>query len=73
MKRFYLVLIILCLAVGLQTGCKTVTTAADSDTDAYQMDRSDNSFSKIRPRDPDSESMGLSSKSRDIEKNLGIQ
>ena len=59
--------VLLLLFAGPISGCKS--NGAKS---TYQMDSSGDQFSKVRPRDPDSESTGLSSRSREIERHLGV-
>ena len=57
------------LTASLFSGCKTFSKSAKDDP----KEKADGGmFSKMRQSDSDSEYSGLSSKSREIEKNLGV-
>ena len=58
------------LTASLISGCKTFSSKTVEDNPKKKAD--EGMFSKMRQSDSDSEYSGLSSKSRDIEKNLGV-
>ena len=62
--------VVFALTASLLSGCKTVTTKTVEDDPKPKAD--EGMFSKLRQSDSDSNYSGLSSKSRDIEKNLGV-
>ena len=55
---------------SLFSGCKTYSSKSAKDDPKEKADAG--TFSKMRQSDSDSEYSGLSSKSREIEKNLGV-
>lgn len=67
MKNFITLLLTLSLLLVSFGGCKTTNPEK-----TYKVESEPGQFSRIRPRDPDSESMGMSSTSRSIERNLGV-
>ena len=79
MKQILIITTVLTsLLTGAISGCQSLSSpksgdiGAQDESGSYEMGSEEGAFSKIRPRDPDSEAMGLSSKSREIERNLGI-
>ncbi len=58
------------LTASLFSGCKSFSTKSAENDPKEKADGG--MFSKLRQSDGDSEYSGLSSKSRDIEKNLGV-
>lgn len=58
------------LTASLFSGCKTFSTKSVKDDPKEKADSG--LFSKLRQSDEDSDHVGLSSKSREIEKNLGV-
>lgn len=58
------------LTASLFSGCKTISTNSAEDDPKAKADGG--MFSKLRQNDSDSDYSGLSSKSREIEKNLGV-
>jgi hypothetical protein len=58
------------LIASLFSGCKTFSSKSTTDESKTKAD--EGMFSKMRQSDSDSDYSGLSSKSREIEKNLGV-
>lgn len=57
--------------LSLLSGCKSMSSQSDDESVSAKSDSG--LFSKMRSSESDTEAMGLSSRSREIEKNLGVK